>query len=78
MGKNTPASAGDAGDAGSPPGSGRSPGGGHGSPLQFSCQEDPVDRGTWWAIVQRVRKELDTTKAISMGPHTHATTSVFF
>ena len=62
VGKNAPVSAGDVGDVGSPPGLGRSPGGRHGSPLQFSWQENPVDRGTWWAIVQRVTKELDMTK----------------
>ena len=37
-----------AGDAGSIPGSGRSPGGGHGNPLQYSCLENPMDRGVWW------------------------------
>ena len=44
--------AGDAGDAGSIPGSGRSPGGGHGNPLQYSCLENPMDRGAWspWGL----------------------------
>ena len=41
-------------DAGSIPGSGRSPGGGHGNPLQYSCLENPMDRGAWWARVHRV------------------------
>ena len=50
MVKNPPANAGDPGDEGSIPGSGRSPGGGHGSPLQFSCLESP------WG-----RKELEMT-----------------
>ena len=36
------------------PGSDRSPGGGHGSPLQYSCLENPMDRGVWWATVSRV------------------------
>ena len=45
MVKNPPASAGDAGDTGSIPGSGRSPGGGNGNPLQYSCLENPLDRG---------------------------------
>jgi len=45
--KNLPANAGDTGDMGSIPGSGRSPGGGHGSPLQYSCLENPTDRGAW-------------------------------
>ena len=43
--KNPPASAGDTGDTGSIPGSGRSPGEGNGNPLQCSCLEDPMDRG---------------------------------
>ena len=34
----------------------RSPGGGHGNPLQYSCQENPVDRGAWWATVHRIAK----------------------
>ena len=52
--KNPPASAGDIRDAGSIPGSGRSPGGGHGSPLQGSSLENPMDRGAWRAMVHRV------------------------
>jgi len=48
--KNLPANAGDIRDLGSIPGSGRSPGGGHGNPLQYPCLESPVDRGTWCAI----------------------------
>ena len=43
-------------DAGSIPGWGRSPGEGHGNPLQFSCLENPIDRGAWWATVERVTK----------------------
>ena len=43
-----------AGDAGSVSESGRSPGGGHGNPLQYSCLEDPTDRGAWWATVHGV------------------------
>ena len=38
------------------PGLGRSPGGGHGNPLRYSCLEYPMDRGTWWAIVHRFKK----------------------
>ena len=57
VGKNLPANAeGNAGDAGSIPGSGRSPGEGNGCPLQYSCLENPRDRGAWWATVQRVAK----------------------
>ena len=51
--KNLPANA---GDVGSVPGSGRSPGGGHGNPLPYSCLENPMDRGTWWAMVYGVAK----------------------
>ena len=43
-------------DPGSIPGSGRSPGGGHGTPLQSSCLENPMDRGAWWATVRGVAK----------------------
>ena len=52
--KNPPANAGDIRDKGSVPGLGRSPGGGHGTPFQYSCLENPMDRGAWWATVQRV------------------------
>ena len=45
--KNPPANAGDVRDAGLIPGSGRAPGGGHGKPLQYSCLENPMDRGAW-------------------------------
>ena len=54
--KNPPANAGDMRDAGLIPGLGRSPGGEHGNPLQYSCLENPIDRGAWWAIVHRVAK----------------------
>ena len=52
--KNMPAKAGDIRDAGLIPGSGRSPGEGNGSPLQYSCLETSMDRGAWWATVHRV------------------------
>ena len=52
--RSPPANAGDVRDAGSVPGSERSPGGGHGSSLQYSCLRDPVDRVAWWAVVPRV------------------------
>ena len=54
--KNPPASAGDAGDLGSIPGSGRSPGEGNGNPLQYSCLGNPMDRGAWGATVHGVAK----------------------
>ena len=51
--KNLPADAGNARDAGLILCSGRLPGEGHGSPLQYSCLENPMDRGAWWAAVHR-------------------------
>ena len=51
MVKDLPANA---GDEGSISGSGRSPGGGHGHPFQYSCQENPMHRGAWWAIVHGI------------------------
>ena len=60
--KNLPAKSGDIGDMGLIPGLGRSPGGGHGNPLQYSCLENPMDRGAWRGIVYRVA-ELHTIKA---------------
>ena len=56
MVKNPPINAGDAGDVSSIPGLGRSPGVGSGNPLQYSCLENPMDRGTWWAAVPGVSK----------------------
>ena len=52
--KNLAANAGEIRDTGSVPGSVRSPGGGHGNPLQYSCLENPMDRGAWWATVHGV------------------------
>ena len=49
MVNNLPVDAGDARDVGSIPGLGRSPGVGHGNPLQYSCQDNPMDRGAWRA-----------------------------
>ena len=57
--KNPPANA---GDEGSIPGLGRSPGGGNVNPFQSSCLENPMDRGAWRATVHGVRKESDTTE----------------
>ena len=51
--KNLPANARDLGDVGLIPGSGRSLGGEHGTPLQYSCLENPMDRGAWQATVHR-------------------------
>ena len=55
-----------AGDSGSIPGSGRSPGKEHGNPLQYSCLENPKDRGYWQAIVHRVPKSQTQLKRLSM------------
>ena len=59
MVKNLPANAGDARDVGLIPGLGRFPRGGHGNPLQYSCLENPMDRGAWQATIHGVTKELD-------------------
>ena len=60
--KNLPANAGDRRDAGSVPGSGRSPGGGHGTPLQYSCLENPTDRGAVAAYSPGGCTESDVTE----------------
>ena len=65
--KNLPAHAGDIRDAGSIPESGRSPGGGHGNPLQYSCLGNSMNRAAWQAIVHRVT-ESDMTEETY---HTH-------
>ena len=54
--KNLPANEGDIRDVASIPGWGRSPGGGHGNPLQYSRLQNPIDRGACWTTVQRVTK----------------------
>ena len=60
--KKPPANAGDVRDAGLIPGLGRSPGGGHGNPLQYSCLKNPMDIGAWHTV-HRVVKSLDMTEA---------------
>ena len=55
------ASASNAGDQGLISGLGRSPGERNGNPFQYSCLENPMDKGAWWATVHGVTKELDTT-----------------
>ena len=60
--KNPPANEGDIKNTGSIPWSGRSPGGGHSNPLQYSCLENPMDRGGWWATIHTLAQELDMTE----------------
>ena len=55
-----------AGDSSSVPGSRRSPEGGNGNPLQYSCLGNPMDRGAWWATVLGVEKESDTTEQLTL------------
>ena len=62
MVKNLPTNAGDIRDSGSIPGWGRSPGGVHGNPLQYSCLENPMDRGAWRATVPGVTKSRTMTE----------------
>ena len=57
-----------AGDLGSVPGSGRSPGEGTGNPLQYSCLENPMERGAWWASVHGIA-ESDMTERLSKAQH---------
>ena len=59
---NLPANAGEAGDAGLIPGSGRSLGGGNGNLLQYSCQDNPIDKGAWWGYSLWGHKESDMTE----------------
>ena len=66
MVKNPPANAGDIRDVVSIPELGRSPEGGHGNLLQYSCLENPMDRGAWWAKVHRVTKSQTWLKRLSM------------
>ena len=63
--KTKPANAGDIRKVGSIPGSGRSPGGGPGNPLQYSCVENPMDRGARWATVHRVTRSQTRLRRLS-------------
>ena len=69
VGKESACKAGDAGDAGSIPGSGRSPGGGHGNPLQYFSLENPMDRGAWQAMIHRVTKSQTQLNRLSIAQH---------
>ena len=72
MVKNPPANAGDIEEMSSIPGLGRSPGGGHGNPLQYSCPENPMDRGAWWATGHRAAHHQTQPKQLS----THTSTDL--
>ena len=71
--KESTCNAGDLGDMCLIPGSGRSPGGGHGNPLQYSCLVNSMVRGTWWATVHRVTKSRTQLKQLNM----HACTYIY-
>ena len=64
--KNLPANA---GDAGLVPGLGRCPGEGHGNPLQYSCLENPLDRGNWWATVHEITKSRTWLSDFTLSRH---------
>ena len=66
MVKNPLANAGDIRDRGSIPGSGKSPGGGCGNPLQYSCLENPMERGAWQVMVHRVTKSRTSLDRLRM------------
>ena len=74
MVKNLPANAGDVRDVGLIPRLGRSLGGGHGNPLQYSCLENPMDRRAWLATVNRVTK---SRTRLSDFTHTHTSDSIY-
>ena len=71
MVKNLPAnaSAGDVRDVGLIPGSGRSPGRGYGNPLQYSCLENPMDRGAWRSTAHRITQSWTQLKQLSTAQH---------
>ena len=74
MVKNLPSNAGDTGDEGLNPGLGRYPRGRNGNPLQYSCLENSVDRGAWWATVHGITK---CQTWLSTHTHTHTHTSIW-
>ena len=75
-GSEVKASARNAGLLGSIPGSGGSPGEGNGNPLQYSCLENPMDGGAWWATIHGVAKELDTTERLHFKRQTNQMSSL--
>ena len=68
-GKESDSNAGDTRDAGSIPGWGRSPGGVHSNPLQYSCLESPLDRGAWWAVAHGVAQSRTRLKQLRTHDH---------
>ena len=76
MVENLPANSGDREDTSLIPGSGRSPGGGHGNPLQYSCLENPMDRRAWQPMVHRVKKSQTWLKQLSSQAQHWGKTSV--
>ena len=64
--KSLPANAGNVRNVSSVPGLGRSPGGGHGNPLQNFCLENPMDRGVWWATVHGIEQSQTQLIGLSM------------
>ena len=64
--KNPPANAGGTGDTGLNPGLERSPGERNGNPLQYTSQENPMDRRAWWVIAHGITKELDTIERLTL------------
>ena len=77
-GKESASNAGDIREVGLIPGLGRSPGEGHGNPLQYSCLGNPLDRGPWWATVHRVTKSQIRVKRISTHTKLHMVVQVMF
>ena len=75
--KNPPANAGDVKDWGLIPGSGSSPGGGHSSPLQYPCPENPMDRGAWCATAHRVAKNQTQLKELNARTHASRCTASY-
>ena len=75
---NPPANAGDTRDVGSPPGSGRYLGVDNGNPLQYSCLENAMDRGTWQAMVHRVTKSRTQLKRLGMHDEIYASVLTHF
>ena len=65
-----------AGDLHLIPGSGRSPGEGNGNPLQYSCLENPMDRGAWWDYSPWCHRVSDMTEQLT-NVHTHVSTNLF-